>query len=71
MNFTMHTVLLNKVFKDAIKIISRYHIWTCIIHASVSKTQYIESRFNDNKEGKKADAKKVKVVPYIPNEEIF
>ena len=71
MNFTMHTVLLNKVFKDAIKIRSRYHIWTCIINASVSKTQYIESRLNDNKEGKKADAKKVKVVPYIPNEEIF
>ena len=53
MNFTMHTVLLNKVFKDAIKIRSRYHIWTCIINASVSKTQYIESRLNDNKEGKK------------------
>ena len=63
--------MLDKVFKDPIKMRSRYHIWTCIVHASVSETQHIESRFNDNKEGKKADAKKVKVVPYIPNEEIF
>ena len=64
MNFTRHTVLLNKVFKDAIKIRSRYHIWTGIVHASVTKLSTLSQGSMTTKREKKADAKKVKVVQY-------